>query len=178
MILKEARLHFFLHDHQHIVPLTGISFGLKNEIYFVMPDLSPSLLDFLKSTPNIPLSQKWTIAKEIATGMAALHSMKILHHDLRASNVLLGPPPRRCQITDFGLSKEETSYMKSSMSGNPMWLAPEYAGGGKYTTACDVYSFGVLLYEVVSGGKTPLRVDSFLRCMMRRRGERVWFGLI
>lgn len=66
------------------------------------------------------------IALEIALGLAAVHRAQIMHHDLRAANVLVGPKPRVCRLTDFGLSKTRQQSSKSSnKSGNPIWLSPE-----------------------------------------------------
>lgn len=74
----------------------------------------------------------------------------MLHHDLRSANVLMGPKDEcRCRITDFGLSKTklQSSRFSKKTTGNPGWCL---AGTSPFTAACDVFSFGVLLFEICS----------------------------
>jgi serine/threonine protein kinase len=110
-------------------------------------------------------------AFEVARGME--HRADVLHHDLRSTNVLMGPKgERRCRITDFGLSKTklQSSRFSKKITGNPGWCAPEYlAGTSPFTAACDVllfsfsfFVFGVLLFEICSGppGTPPFEGQS------------------
>jgi serine/threonine protein kinase len=92
-------------------------------------------------------------------GMAAVHKAGVIHHDLRAANVLLGSQPRFCRLTDFGLAKAKATSSRNSKSktGNIVWLAPEYQldDQSDYTEACDVFSFGVMLFEIAAMGERP-----------------------
>ncbi len=100
---------------------------------------------------EVPWGQRWMLCLQIALGLQAIHKAGIVHHDLRAANVMVGPAGQRCaKITDFGLSRvrqEVTKQTKSTSSGNVRWLAPEYLLGGEYTPACDVFSFAMVMWE-------------------------------
>ena len=111
---------------------------------------------------NLPTPlPRWTMALQIAKGMKFVHTKNLLHHDLRAANVLIGSPQgsRLCRLCDFGLArwKHESSKVSTQQSGNPHWWAPEYCEGGGYTNMCDVFSFGVTLYEIVADGELPFK---------------------
>ncbi|KAL2632635.1 hypothetical protein R1flu_004114 [Riccia fluitans] len=104
-------------------------------------------------------SQRRHIAEDIARGLAYLHNdttPPIFHRDIKASNVLLNKDYNAC-LADFGtarLTLEGQSHMTAStVAGTHGYMAPEYAMYGKLTEKCDVYSFGVLLLEIMSGRK-------------------------
>ena len=101
-----------------------------------------------------PICDQYLAALQIARDMQAIHQLNVLHHDLRAANILIGPASqRRCRIADFGLSraKMESSRFSTKKTGNPAWSAPEYlAGNTPFTAACDVFSYGMVLFEICS----------------------------
>lgn len=101
------------------------------------------------------------ITKDIVTGIQFLHANKppILHGDLKAKNILVDSR-FRAKVGDFGLS---VTKKKKGVAGTALWLAPEYLRGRDYTTACDMYSFGVILFEIYSReipykGENPISV--------------------
>lgn len=86
------------------------------------------------------------MTRDIAQGMRFLHSSKppILHGDLKGRNILIDSR-FRAKLCDFGLSTKKTS----RITGTPYWMAPEYLRGQtEYTTHCDIYSIGIVLYEI------------------------------
>ncbi|CAJ1935034.1 unnamed protein product [Cylindrotheca closterium] len=88
------------------------------------------------------------IVKDIAQGLRFLHASKppTLHRDLKAKNILIDSR-FRAKVADFGLSTKSSN----ALSGTPFWMAPEYLSGKKkYSSACDVYSFGMIIYEIYS----------------------------
>ncbi|XP_053987506.1 proto-oncogene tyrosine-protein kinase receptor Ret isoform X1 [Hylaeus volcanicus] len=105
-------------------------------------------------TPRDILSFAWQISK----GMAYLADIKLVHRDLAARNVLLAAG-KVCKISDFGLTRdvyEDDAYLKRSKGRVPVkWMAPESLADHVYTSKSDVWSFGVLLWELVTLGASP-----------------------
>lgn len=158
-MLKELRLEALQLasiSSKHVIELKGLVFE-DPHYALVMEFASPDLFKFLTDVDELPWGQRWCIAKEIALGLQAVHKAGIMHHDLRAANVLIGQPPRLCRLTDFGLSKtkQQSSRNSKSVSGNPIWLAPEYQNASPYSMACDIFSYAVTLFEVASLGELP-----------------------
>ncbi|XP_010543834.1 PREDICTED: receptor-like kinase TMK3 [Tarenaya hassleriana] len=147
--------------HRHLVSLLGYSIEGNERmlVYEYMPHgaLSKHLFHW-KSLKLEPLSWKrrLNIALDVARGMEYLHSLahqSFIHRDLKPSNILLGDD-FRAKISDFGLVKLAPDMEKSivtRLAGTFGYLAPEYAVMGKITTKVDVFSFGVVLMELLTG---------------------------
>jgi hypothetical protein len=91
------------------------------------------------------------VAQEIATGMAYLHSRQVLHGDLSSNNVIFDRD-HVAKISDFGLSREFSgATVVTSALGTTSYMAPELLTSGKLNKASDVYSFGILLLEMLTG---------------------------
>lgn len=147
--------------HRHLVSLLGYSIEGNERIlvYEYMPQgaLSRHLFHW-KSFKLEPLSWKrrLNIALDVARGLEYLHTLahqSFIHRDLKSSNILLGDD-FRAKISDFGLVKLAPDGEKSvvtRLAGTFGYLAPEYAVTGKVTTKVDVFSFGVVLMELLTG---------------------------
>ncbi|XP_010557995.1 PREDICTED: receptor-like kinase TMK3 isoform X2 [Tarenaya hassleriana] len=147
--------------HRHLVSLLcySIEGNERMLVYEYMPQgaLSKHLFHW-KSLKLEPLSWKrrLNIALDVARGMEYLHSLahqSFIHRDLKSSNILLGDD-FRAKISDFGLVKLAPDTEKSvvtRLAGTFGYLAPEYAVMGKITTKVDVFSFGVVLMELLTG---------------------------
>lgn len=100
------------------------------------------------------LSFAWQICK----GMAYLAEMKLVHRDLAARNVLLAEG-KICKVSDFGLTRdvyEDDAYLKKSKDRVPVkWMSPESLADHVYTTKTDVWSFGIVGWELITLGATP-----------------------
>ncbi|KAK9862943.1 hypothetical protein WJX84_012116 [Apatococcus fuscideae] len=118
-----------------------------------------SLYDVLtkaRAVPQLGAQLDWTrrlnIALDAAKGMLQLHSHRppILHRDLKSPNLLVDKH-WRCKIADFNLSRvmETTAIMSSITANNPRWLAPEVITRQEYSKAADVFSFGIILWELL-----------------------------
>ncbi|XP_028777641.1 receptor protein kinase TMK1 [Neltuma alba] len=147
--------------HRHLVSLLGYSVEGNERIlvyeYMSQGALSKHLFQW-KSLKLEPLSWKrrLNIALDVARGMEYLHSLahqSFIHRDLKPSNILLGDD-FRAKVSDFGLVKLAPDGEKSvvtQLAGTFGYLAPEYAVTGKITTKADVFSFGVVLMELLTG---------------------------
>ncbi|KAK9751971.1 Protein tyrosine and serine/threonine kinase [Popillia japonica] len=105
-------------------------------------------------TPKDILSFAW----QISNGMSYLSDVKLVHRDLAARNVLLATG-KICKISDFGLTRdiyEDDAYFKRSKGRVPVkWMAPESLSDHLYTSKSDVWSFGILIWELVTLGASP-----------------------
>ncbi|XP_033327020.1 tyrosine-protein kinase Fer isoform X3 [Megalopta genalis] len=154
--LQEGRI-LKQYDHPNVVKLIGICVQ-KQPIMIVM-ELVPggSLLTYLrKSSGSITQQEQLRMCKDAAAGMRYLESKYCIHRDLAARNCLVGYESI-VKISDFGMSREEEEYIVSDgMKQIPIkWTAPEALNFGKYTSLCDVWSYGVLMWEIFSKGGNP-----------------------
>ncbi|XP_006881490.1 PREDICTED: tyrosine-protein kinase HCK isoform X1 [Elephantulus edwardii] len=118
-----------------------------------------SLLDFLKSEEGSkqPLPQLIDFSAQIAEGMAFIEQRNYIHRDLRAANILVSAT-LVCKIADFGLARiiEDNEYTAREGAKFPIkWTAPEAINFGSFTIKSDVWSFGILLMEIVTYGRIP-----------------------
>lgn len=107
-----------------------------------------------QAPPEYDNTTKQIILCGIAHGMMILHSHRVIHRDLKPANVLLDSQYRPF-ITDFGLSKYFDPDLSKSIShtecGTALYMAPEVFNGNPHTQESDVYSFGILMFEVITG---------------------------
>eukprot|EP01018_Ginkgo_biloba_P012330 Gb_34876 [translate_table: standard] len=147
--------------HRHLVALLGycIEGNERLLVYEYMPQgaLSRHIFDWAKhKLEPISWKRRLSIALDVARGMEYLHSLahrSFIHRDLKPSNILLGDD-FRAKVSDFGLVKlaPEGKYsVETRLAGTFGYLAPEYAVTGRITTKADVFSFGVVLMELITG---------------------------
>ncbi|CAK8535459.1 unnamed protein product [Lathyrus sativus] len=147
--------------HRHLVSLLGHSIEGNERllVYEYMPlgALSQHLFHWKKlDLKPLSWSQRLVIALDVARAMEYLHSLTretFIHRDLKSSNILLGDN-FRAKVSDFGLVKLAPNGEKSvvtKLAGTFGYLAPEYAVMGKITTKVDVFSYGVVLMELLTG---------------------------
>ena len=91
------------------------------------------------------------VAKQMAIALLYLHSRQLFHCDLKSQNVLINDD-WTVKLCDFGLSRYQSKFDSDNHGkiGTPHWMAPEILRGEKYTAAADVYSFGVILWEMLT----------------------------
>ncbi|XP_048251594.1 tyrosine-protein kinase Fer-like [Haliotis rufescens] len=154
--LQEGRI-LKQYDHPNIVCFIGIA-AQRQPVMIVMEFVAGgALLGFLrKQGKSQNKGQLTRMCLDSASGMAYLEARGCIHRDLAARNCLVGDN-NVVKISDFGMSREEEEYTVSEgMKQIPIkWTAPEALNYGKYTTICDVWSYGILMWEIFSGGTTP-----------------------
>ncbi|KAK9275310.1 hypothetical protein L1049_022573 [Liquidambar formosana] len=148
--------------HKNLLGLRGYCAGADQRliVYDYMPNLS--LLSHLHGQFAGEVQLDWKRRMKIAIGSAEgllyLHhevTPHIIHRDIKASNVLLDSDFEPL-VADFGFAKlipDGVSHMTTRVKGTLGYLAPEYAMWGKVSESCDVYSFGILLLEILTGRK-------------------------
>ncbi|CAN1775052.1 G-type lectin S-receptor-like serine/threonine-protein kinase At4g27290 [Linum perenne] len=147
-------------QHRNLVRLLGccVQRGERMLLYEFMPNRSLDVFIFDKTQSRLlDWPKRYNIIKGIARGLLYLHQdsrLRIIHRDLKASNVLLDKDMNP-KISDFGLAK---TFVGNTIQGNTRnvvgtygYMSPEYAIDGIYSIKSDVFSFGVMVLEVVSG---------------------------
>jgi hypothetical protein len=171
--MNEASIMLRL-QHGNIVRLYGISL----EPYaMVIEFLERGSLDrTLYSEEPLSFVIRYKIALDVANGLSFLHSREMVHCDLKSLNVLLDDR-YRAKIADFGMSKVRTSTYSFSgaQAGTPFWTAPEVLDGEKYTKSADVYSYGVILWEILAR-RVPFssvgdRMSTFMAFVIKGKRE-------
>ncbi|KAG0491422.1 hypothetical protein HPP92_004820 [Vanilla planifolia] len=149
-------------QHRNLVSLLGccVANGRKMLVlpFFPNRSLDYFLFDKSRQTP-LDWSKRFEITVGVARGLLYLHEespVKIIHRDIKASNILLDDQLNP-KISDFGLARlfsaDETHVNTFRISGTYGYMAPEYALNGYLSSKSDVFSFGILLLEIVSGRK-------------------------
>ncbi|NXG65791.1 HCK kinase, partial [Hemiprocne comata] len=156
--LEEANLMKTL-QHDKVVKLYAVV--TKEEPIYIITEFMEkgSLLDFLKSEEGNkqPLPKLIDFCAQIAEGMAFIEKRNYIHRDLRAANILLSAL-LVCKIADFGLARviEDDEYTAREGAKFPIkWTAPEAIYHGSFTIKSDVWSFGILLTEIITYGRIP-----------------------
>uniref|UniRef100_A0A8L8L3P3 non-specific protein-tyrosine kinase n=1 Tax=Heligmosomoides polygyrus TaxID=6339 RepID=A0A8L8L3P3_HELPZ len=163
IFFKEAAIMTRMH-HEHVVRLYGVVLDMKKVMMVSELATCGSLLECLHKPAlrdSFPIHVLCDYAEQIAKGMAYLESKRLIHRDLAARNVLVFSP-KKVKISDFGLSRSlgvGEDYYRSEFSTSlklPIaWCAPECINFLKFTSASDVWSFGVTLWEMFSYGEMP-----------------------
>lgn len=157
-------------DHPNVLKFIGVLYKDKKLNLLTEYIEGGTLKDFVRSVDPLPWQQKVRFAKGIASGMAYLHSMCIIHRDLNSHNCLI-KLDKTVVVADFGLSRliveerkkppvEKATSKKRTLRkndrkkrytvvGNPYWMAPEMLNGKSYDETVDVFSFGIVLCEII-----------------------------
>ncbi|KAD1020757.1 hypothetical protein E3N88_43406 [Mikania micrantha] len=146
-------------DHKNLVKLVGFScLGPESIlIYEYLPNrsLNHFIFDAVRGK-ELNWGKRYDIIVGIAEGLAYLHENnknRIIHRDIKAANILLDSR-LNAKIADFGLArsfKQDKNHISTGIAGTLGYMAPEYIAYGKLSEKVDVYSYGVLLLEIVSG---------------------------
>src|SRR5579871_613872 len=150
-------------DNPHIVPI--YQFGeAHGSLYLVMPLLKESLRERLQREPVIPAATAIKITVQIASALDAAHRQGLVHHDVKPENILLNADGKAF-LTDFGIASQMATTLAAQPEqnsgsdpqitpairiGTPSYMAPEQWMGGTLDQLTDIYSLGIVLYEMLT----------------------------
>ena len=144
--------------HPKVIRLYAVC--TKEEPIYIITELMKhgSLLEYLRGGgPSLKLPQLIDMGAQVASGMAYLEEERYVHRDLAAKNVLVGEY-LICKVADFGLARVINKDIYEAHTGAKFpikWTAPEAAMYSRFTIKSDVWSFGILLYELITFGHFP-----------------------
>ncbi|XP_050510356.1 focal adhesion kinase 1 isoform X5 [Diabrotica virgifera virgifera] len=147
-------------DHQHIIKLIGVCSESPVWIVMELARLGELRSYLQKNKTRLDLSTLLLYAFQLSTALSYLESKKYVHRDIAARNVLVSTD--RCvKLADFGLSRwmgDDQSYYKASKGKLPIkWMSPESINFRRFTTASDVWMFGVCIWEILMLGVKPFQ---------------------
>ena len=178
-LLAEARAAAAL-NHPNVCAIHAVDSSLGAPMIVMEYVAGRPLSGFLMKGP-LARQQAAGLCRQVALGMAAAHAQGVVHGDLKPANILV-TPDGTVKIVDFGMARRSTSPAQGEktvlwdpgpaggISGTPAYMAPEQARGEPATPASDVFSLGVMLYELVTGRRARAE-GTLLESLHRIEGE-------
>ena len=148
--------------HPNIVSVYDV--GEENGINYIVMELlvGETLKDYIEHNGKLSNERTLKYASQIASALEAAHSSKIIHRDIKPHNIVLSNNNTVAKVTDFGIAKmssNETIANGSQTMGSVHYFSPEQAKGGYIDEKSDIYSLGVVMYEMVTG-EVPFEADT------------------
>ncbi len=160
--IQEAKAASAL-NHPYIVTIYDIDL-VDGADFIAMEFLPGKTLDQLIPRQGLPLNEALPYAIQVADALAAAHAAGIVHRDLKPGNVMVVNENGCAKVLDFGLAKltEQSGFTEAGISGAPVtnegvivgtvsYMSPEQAAGKKVDSRTDIFSFGAMLYEIITG---------------------------
>jgi eukaryotic-like serine/threonine-protein kinase len=157
---REARSAAGL-NHPHIVNVYDV--GQEGQIYYIVMEFieGASLKELIVKNGTVPVADAIRLTGEICDGIGYAHEKGLIHRDLKPQNILL-TRDGRSKVTDFGIAKQvgdQTLTQAGFTLGTVQYFSPEQAKGQTATPQSDIYSIGIILYEMLTG-RIPFEGDN------------------
>ncbi len=153
--------------HKHVVRIhdLGEINGIK---YITMPYIQGrDLATTLRHDGALPLAGALRLLREIADGLRAAHEAGVVHRDLKPANIMISADGH-ASIMDFGISASTADTNSADAAGTPEYMAPEQARAEPVDARVDIYAFGLIAYEMLSGPRPSAAPGERLQSMWRR----------
>jgi len=158
---KEAKQAAQL-QHENIVSI--IDYGSDKGVYYIAMEYvdGKNLKEILERQKRLPLEICLLISHQIAEGLKYAHAHNLIHRDIKPSNIILSNDGR-VMLTDFGIAKgcdDLTITGTGQMIGSPAYMSPEQAAGRPMDHRSDIFSLGIIMYEIICGEK-PFKGETY-----------------
>ena len=159
--------------HKNVVRIhdLGDIDGIK---YITMPYIKgDDLATALRRDGKLPIARALRLARQIAAGLEAAHDAGVVHRDLKPANVMISGAADevQAQIMDFGISASTSDAASGGVIGTPEYMAPEQSTGGAVDARADIYAFGLIVYELLTGPRPVAAPQDRLEAMRHRCEE-------
>jgi tRNA A-37 threonylcarbamoyl transferase component Bud32 len=169
--LREARIAAEIRD-DHVIDIFYSGRSPEGYVYLAMEHVDgKTLFDVLAEDGPLPWPRARPLLVQIAGALAAAHAQGVVHRDVKPENVLVGKPgtaDESCKVVDFGIANAHGDAHvggESSVAGTPEFMSPEQAQGRSPDPRDDVYAFGCLMYQVLTGD-VPFRDEDMARLLL------------
>ena len=148
---------------------TVYDYGETNDVAYLVMELVPgqTLSELLVEQPDLPTQTKLSILSQAAQALHAAHLAGVIHRDIKPGNLMVGPDGT-VKVTDFGIARAIGAASLTDagqVMGTAHYMSPEQATGDQATPASDIYSLGVIAYELFAG-RRPFEADTPLALSM------------
>lgn len=169
---REAQAAFQL-EHENVVQVYDVGYD-ENSYYMVMEFINgPTLKNIIETSGFLPEKQAIEYALQICSALSSAHRNGIIHRDIKPQNVLVNENDV-AKITDFGIAKSVASQPESDSQviGSVYYVSPEQAKGEKVDQRTDIYSFGIMLYEMLTG-ELPYKGEKSVSVALKHINEQI-----
>jgi tRNA A-37 threonylcarbamoyl transferase component Bud32/HAMP domain-containing protein len=156
--------------------LRTYDFGELDRVAFISMEYvrGVTLRFMLDQAHRLPYSAGLRLAKQLCAGLGAAHAVGVIHRDIKPENLIL-EPTGNAKLMDFGIARPVSRLTPGQTQagfivGTPQYLAPEQVQGGDIDTRADIYSCGVVLYEIFSG-EVPFKADTAMEVLVKHLQE-------
>ncbi|MCO5097792.1 MAG: serine/threonine-protein kinase [Rhodocyclaceae bacterium] len=159
-------------NHPNIV--TIFDAGEEHDLAYIAMEFlkGKDLVPYTKSGNLMPIAKVMDIAARVADALSYAHQNSVVHRDIKPANIMYEPESDAVKVTDFGIARiTDSSRTKTGMVlGTPSYMSPEQLAGKKIDGRSDLFSLGVMLFQMVSG-KLPFEGDSMAQLMFKIANE-------
>ena len=156
-------------SHRHVCRVYDV--GEYQGEHFISMEFvrGEELSSLLKRIGRLPQDKAIEVSRQLCAGLAAVHERGVLHRDLKPANIMLDEHGE-VRITDFGIAALATELDRREMSGTPAYMSPEQLEGHELSAKSDIYSLGLVLYEIFTG-KRAFEAASLQDLIQLRRSD-------
>ena len=146
-------------EHPNIVNIYDV--GSEDGLYYIVMEYVEgiTLKNYIATKGRLGYNEAISIAIQVAKGIEAAHNKGIVHQDIKPQNIIISKDGK-VKVTDFGIARAATSNtIHADMMGSVHYISPEQARNGFVTYSSDIYSLGIVMYEMVTG-RVPFDGDT------------------